>query len=199
MPYFWSRAVGQTQAKQNAPGLEQEKIYIYDLWIVVDSKLCCRSCRSKLKIRYILHQPPACPAPKGARCIHSNRELVGDRAKEDRGSVMGGRIEEGHPYSFAVFLLVLPLSVKTATKKTGKARKPRKRFSSFSPFSRFRGFRRFRRFRADAGCGVRENRELCQIQALCFRRFPVFAVFAFSRGLPPHHRGPRHTFRMHRI
>ena len=30
-------------------------------------------------------------------------------------------------------------------------------------------------------CGVRENRELCQIQALCFRRFPVFAVFAFSR------------------
>ena len=28
-------------------------------------------------------------------------------------------------------------------------------------------------------------------------RFRVFAVFAFSRGLPLHHRGPRHTFRMH--
>ena len=40
---------------------------------------------------------------------------------------------------------------------------------AFSPFSRFRVFCRFR----------------------------VFAVFAFSRGLPLHHRGPRHTFRMH--
>ena len=25
----------------------------------------------------------------------------------------------------------------------------------------------------------------------------VSAVFAFSRGRPPHHQGPRHTFRMH--
>ena len=30
-----------------------------------------------------------------------------------------------------------------------------------------------------------------------FAVFAVFAVFAFSRGLPLHHRGPRHTFRMH--
>ena len=49
-------------------------------------------------LRTVLSSPDwGVGSPKGARCIHSNRELVGVRAKEDRGSVMGGRIEEGDP------------------------------------------------------------------------------------------------------
>ena len=40
-------------------------------------------------------------------------------------------------------------------------------FLGFSPFSRFLPFSRRR--------GVRDNREPCQIQALCFRGFRVFA------------------------
>ena len=61
----------------------------------------------------------------------------------------------GSFFQFAyVFLLVLPLSVKTATKKTGKTRKPRKRFSSFSPFSLFSPVSRFRRFRVFAVCAA---------------------------------------------
>ena len=49
-------------------------------------------------LRTVLSSPDwGVGSPKGARCIHSNRELVGVRTKEDRGSVMGGRIEEGDP------------------------------------------------------------------------------------------------------
>ena len=99
----------------------------------------------------------------------------------------------GSFFQFAyVFLLVSPLSVKTATKKTSKTRNPRKRFSSFSPFSRFRRFRvfavfafspfsRFRRLRPFAHfCRFRHFRSfrrLCRLRAVV-----VFLVFATFEG-----------------
>ena len=58
-------------------------------------------------------------------------------------------------------------------------------FSPFSPFSRFRRFRQLSFSSFSRRWGVRENREPCQIQALCFHGFRRFRVFAWPAPASP--------------